>query len=96
MNYRQLTESEITKLKDQYCTCSDWSKIVVSEEFNTKYVKHVHFSGDIKIGKFEKEFELEGGLKQHSGIFHETVENCKIGEYVLIGGIHGYIVNYNV
>ena len=94
MNYRQLTESEITKLKDQYCTCSDWSKIIVSEEFNTKYVKHVHFSVDIKIGKFEKEFELEGGLKQHSGIFHATLHNCQIGDNVFIANIHRYIANY--
>ena len=94
MTHRNLTDSEIQILKDQYCTCSDWSRIKVTEGFNPKYVKHVHFSGDITIGKAEKVFELEGGLKQHSGIFHATLHNCKIGDNVFIANIHRYIANY--
>ena len=94
MAHRNLTEAEIIRLKEQHCTCSDWTKIKVSEEFNPKYVKHVHFSGDISIGKFEKVFELEGGLKQHSGIFHATLHNCQVGDNVFIANIHRYIANY--
>lgn len=94
MNYRNLTDSEIQILKDQHCTCSDWSRVLVNNEFKTKYVKHVHFSGDIRLGKSEKVFELEGGLKQHSGIFHATLHNCKIGDNVFIANIHRYIANY--
>jgi NDP-sugar pyrophosphorylase family protein len=94
MTHRNLTDSEIQILKDQYCTCSDWSRIKVTEGFNPKYVKHVHFSGDITIGKFETVFELEGGLKQHSGIFHATLHNCQIGDNVFIANIHRYIANY--
>ena len=94
MNYRNLTEAEIIRLKEQHCTCSNWSKVKVSEEFNPKYVKHVHFSGNVTIGKFEKVFELEGGLKQHSGIYHATIHNCQIGDNVFIANIHRYIANY--
>ena len=94
MNHRNLTEEEISQLKEQHCTCSDWSRVKVSEGFNPKYVKHVHFSGDISIGKAEKVFELEGGIKQHSGIYHATLHNCQIGDNVFIANIHRYIANY--
>ena len=52
-NYRTLTENEILSLKQQSCLSDDWSKILVAEQFNTEYVHHTRFSGDIKLGVFE-------------------------------------------
>ncbi|MBQ5524687.1 MAG: DUF4954 family protein, partial [Paludibacteraceae bacterium] len=77
-------------------TCADWSKVSVAENFSTKYVKHVHFSGDIELGVFEKDITAKGGISRHSGIFHATLHNCKVGNNVFINKINCYIANYNI
>lgn len=93
-NYRSLTEQEIAKLDKNNCFCSDWNLIKVKDGFNPKFVKNALFSGNVKLGIFEKCFELEGGLKKHSGIFKANIHNCEIGDNVLIENIHDYIANY--
>jgi len=93
-NYRNLTEEEIAKLDRNNCFCSDWELVKVKDGFNPKFVKNTLFSGNVKLGVFEKCFELEGGLKKHSGIFKANIHNCQIGDNVLIENIHDYIANY--
>lgn len=93
---RKLTSTEISTLESQACTCADWSKVSVAENFSTKYVKHVHFSGDIELGVFEKDITAKGGISRHSGIFHATLHNCKVGNNVFINKINCYIANYNI
>ena len=93
---RKLTSTEISTLESQACTCADWSKVSVTENFSTKYVKHVHFSGDIELGAFEKDITAKGGISRHSGIFHATLHNCKVGNNVFINKINCYIANYNI
>jgi len=92
--YRNLTDAEINKLESNSCSCDNWELILVKDGFNPKYVRHSILSGNIKLGVFEKCFELEGGLKKHSGIFKAIIHNCEIGDNVLIENIHDYIANY--
>jgi len=96
MNYRNLTSKEIDVLKIQGCTSCNWTDILVHENFNPGYIKNVHFSGKVKLGVFEKEFSLPGGLKKHSGIHHACIHNCEIGNNVLIENIQNYIANYKI
>lgn len=93
---RKLTKEEINALESQSCTCADWSQVSVAESFSTKYVKHVHFSGHIELGVFEKDITAKGGISRHSGIFHATLHNCKVGDNVFINKINCYIANYNI
>jgi NDP-sugar pyrophosphorylase family protein len=92
--YRKLTDSEIAILTGQMCTCNDWNKIEVAENFNPEYVCHSNFSGLIRMGIFEDEVEFLGGVKKHTGIFNATIHNCRIGNNVYIGQVHNYIANY--
>ena len=85
---RKLTSDEIAILENQACTCADWSKVSVADNFSPKYVKHVHFSGDIELGVFEKDITAKGGISRHSGIFHATLHNCKVGNNVFINKIN--------
>ena len=94
--YRKLTKSEIETLKNQHCKCSDWSLIDVAENFNPQYICNTTFSGNIRLGIFEKEYELPGGFKRHSGIMNATIHNCSIGNNVYIGNIHNYAANYTI
>ena len=92
--YRKLTDSEISVLTGQMCTCGDWSKIEVVENFSPEYIRRSNFSGDIRLGTFESEVEFFGGVRKHTGIFDASIHNCTIGNNVYIGQIRNYIANY--
>lgn len=96
MNYRSLTPQEINKLKSQDCTADHWENIKVAENFTPDYIKHVSFSGKIRLGVFDECFTLAGGLQKHSGINHACIHNCELGNNVLIENIQNYIANYYI
>ncbi len=81
-------------MESHSCTASDWSEIEVADGFQAKYVRHTRFSGKIKLGKFEKVFEMPGGIRKHSGIFYSTLHNVTIGDDCCIENIKNYIANY--
>ena len=80
MNYRHLTEDEVLRLKSQSCLADDWGKVVVAEDFVTEFVHHTRFSGDVRLGVFQSEFTLPGGIKKHSGLRHVTLHNVTVGD----------------
>lgn len=94
--WRNLTSTEIESLKKQGCTSDNWDSILVDNEFVTTYIFNTIFSGNIKLGRFEKEYTLPGGLKKHAGIWNATIHNCQLGNNVLIENIQNYIANYNI
>jgi hypothetical protein len=92
--FRQLTAEEIGKLTAQGCTCSDWSKVQVARGFNAERVRSTCFSGNIKLGVFEKQVSFFGGPERPAGINSATIHNCLIGDNVYIGQIKDCIANY--
>ncbi len=96
MSYRNLTSTEISRLMAQSCTAEDWSRITVAEPFTPQHISHVHFSGEIRLGVFEEDFLLPGGLRKPSGIYRATLHNCTVGDNTLIEGITNYIANYHI
>ena len=96
MNYRAITELEIEQLQAQHCTADDWVNVQVKEGFDARYVQDAHFSGQIRLGVFEREFELPGGVKVHSGINHAMIHNCQVGDNCHLYNIHNYIANYRI
>lgn len=95
-NYRKLTPDEIDILKSQMCTAAEWEKIEVAGDFKAEYVRHCRFSGNIKLGRFEKVFSLPGGMKKHSGIYYATLHNVTIGDDCCIENVKNYIANYSI
>ena len=94
--YRKLTSAEIDRLQQQMCSATDWSLIEVSEGFTTEYIRYTRFSGKIRIGAFNKEFSLPGGMKKHSGLYHATLHNVTIGDDCCIENVKNYIANYEI
>ena len=92
--YLNLTAEQIAALEAQSCRCENWSEVTVSEDFNPKYVRNVNFSGQIRLGSFNKIFTLAGGIKKHSGIYHATLHNVIVGDDCMIEHIRNYIANY--
>lgn len=95
-NYRKLTSDEIDILKSQMCTAAEWEKIEVAADFKAEYVRHCRFSGNIKLGRFEKVFSLPGGMQKHSGIYYATLHNVTIGDDCCIENVKNYIANYSI
>lgn len=93
-NYRSLTQEEIQQLKGKSCTASNWADIEVAENFKTDYIGHIRFSGKVKLGVFEDEFELAGGIRKHSGLYYATLHNVTVGDNCCIENIKNYIANY--
>ena len=94
--YRLLTPDEIARLKSQMCTASDWNTIEVAEDFNPENVFYARFSGNIRLGSFNKEFTLAGGMKKHSGLYHVTLHNVTVGNDCCIENVKNYIANYEI
>ena len=95
-NYRRLTPVEIDILKSQMCTATEWDSIEVAGDFKAEYVRHCRFSGNIRLGRFEKVFNLPGGMQKHSGICYATLHNVTIGDDCCIENVKNYIANYNI
>ncbi len=93
---RKLTEKEILQLKTQNCHAEDWDKIFVAEGFEPCYVEDVRFSGVVKMGRFDAEYNLPGGFRVHSGIYKSSIHNCEFGDDVHIYNVHNYMANYRV
>ena len=94
--WRPLTPAEISKLTSQGCTCPDWSKVQVADGFNPERVKTTGFSGDVRLGLFQKDVHFEGGLIRPTGISYATIHNCYIGNNVYINQVKSYIANYTI
>ncbi len=94
--YRKLTPEEIELMQSNMCTAADWNNIEVADGFEARYVRHCRFSGDIRLGRFEKEFELPGGMRKHSGIYYATLHNVTVGDDCCIENVKNYIANYYI
>ena len=96
MKYRKLTKSEIAALESQSCSAEDWAAIEVGDGFSTDHVRSVRFSGKVRIGAFNKEFMLPGGMRKHSGLYHATLHNVTVGDDCCIENVKNYIANYEI
>ncbi|MBQ8520073.1 MAG: DUF4954 family protein [Bacteroides sp.] len=95
-NYRKLTEQEILELKKHSCSAENWADIEVAPEFKTDYIYYTRFSGKVKLGVFEGEFTLAGGMKKHAGLYHTTLHNVTVGNHCCIENVKNYIANYTI
>ena len=94
--WRVLTPAEIKQLTNQGCTCGDWSKVQVADGFNAERVKTTHFSGDVRLGVFQKEVRFDSGLTRPTGLSNAAIHNCYIGNNVYINQVKGSIANYQI
>ena len=95
MTYRNLTREEIDRLIAAGCEAEDWGTVLTSADW-VDHIRRVHFSGTVRFGKFERYFELPGGLKKHAGLSEATLHNVTVGDDCLIENISNYIANYEI
>ena len=95
-NYRKLNEEDIRQLIAHSCTADDWANIEVAQDFKTDYVYYTRFSGQVRLGVFEHEFTLAGGMKKHAGLYQTTLHNVTVGNHCCIENVKNYIANYEI
>lgn len=94
--YRKLTAEEIAVMENNYCQCSDWTQVEVSDGFDPQRCLHVMFSGRIRIGSTQGSHLLPGGLHVPTGINIARLHNCVIGDEVVIFHVNSYLANYHI
>ena len=94
--YRPLTEQELVALMANGCTAEEWAEIAVSEGFDPKYVRGVHFGGRIRLGTNGAAIHLPGGVVRRSGIYRAVLYDCTVGDDVLIANVGRYIARYDL
>jgi len=95
MSHRQLSTTEITALQNQGCFSSDWSKIEVNESFSTDSIHQVRFIGNVKLGKIGGTLQTKNGETLTSGLYSCKIENCEIGDDVLLENVQ-LVKNYRI
>jgi hypothetical protein len=96
LKYRKLSNEEIGQLILQGCYCEDWNLIEVVENFLPEHLRDVRFSGYNRIGRFDEEITLFGGVRMKTGIFNAHIHNCTVGNNALISNVKSYIANYRI
>jgi NDP-sugar pyrophosphorylase family protein len=93
-SYRKISDEEIGQLVLQGCSSDDWNLVEVCDRFNPENIVNARFSGYNKIGRFDEEVKLFGGITFKTGIFNAWLHNCVVEDNVLIYNVRGYIANY--
>ena len=95
MAYKNFTQKEIERLQAAGCEAEDWKKVFV-DGTKVDHLRRVRFSGTVRLGRFEREFELPGGIRKHAGISDATLHNVTVGDNCLIENVSNYIANYEI
>ncbi|MCK4885886.1 MAG: DUF4954 family protein [Planctomycetes bacterium] len=93
-NYRKLTVEEIKALENNGCSCQNWDNIKVDPAFDCSRIKTTNFSGDVTLGRFDKNIQFDGGIVRPTGIKNAAIHNCQIHNNVYINNVRNYIANY--
>ena len=99
MEYRKLTAAEIAELQKNGCRAEDWDNVQVSWEEGQSFTQHIinaSFSGEIRLGAFNGEFLLQGGIPVHCGISNAALHNVTMGNNCILRNVHDYIANYTI
>lgn len=95
-DYRSLTEEEITQLEAQGCYANDWTSVCVAEEFDATWVRNTDFYGEVYLGVFNKNIEVDEGFLAHSGINGATLNDVTVGDNCIIAHIGNFIHNCDI
>ena len=98
MNYRNLSQQEISLLQTAGCEAEDWGNVYTSMEDSSglAWIRDVRFSGEVRFGRFDRWFELPGGLRKHSGLNRATLHHVTVGDNSLVENVSNYIANYSI
>lgn len=94
---RNLTDEEITALKNNGCKSNDssWKNIYVADEFNPNLIQNTEFCGTVVIGRMKSSKLRFHDLVLDIGIYNSLIESSVIGDCTVIRNV-GYLSNYYI
>lgn len=95
MEYRNLTEKEISILIENRCNCDNWNNVQVKEEFEPTNIICVNFKGNVRIGIYLDTIYNHNNIKKTSGIYNSTIINCQINDNVYLSNV-STLSNYTI
>ncbi len=95
MSDRNLTDQEISILEKQGCVAETWASVFVKDGFSTERIHRVRFSGQVKLGVFNKQISVGDGLVRPSGLYDSDIQDCVIGDNVRVANT-GNLINYDI
>ena len=95
MNYRQLTEEEISRLLSRGCVAENWNSVTVGEEFDPSAIYNTRFYGKVTLGRLTGKISIEEGIEKECGIYNCSISSCEIGDNVYLADIKD-LSNYRI
>ncbi len=95
MNYRKLTDKEISLFNKNGCYAEDWSSVMVKPDFIADHIRNVTFTGQVKLGIFSEMIEVEQGILRKAGLYNCYIQDCTIEDHVYISNVRT-LVHYHV
>lgn len=99
ITYESLSEEHLQVLIANKNNSDDWSKILVSENFNPAQVKRCTFYGEVRIGNLEPIFKEFHDFKMPVGLYDSTIISCDFGHNVCVQNVaylSHYIIGHDV
>jgi len=95
MNYRKITDKEISLLEKNGCHAEDWSNIMVKPGFIADQVRNVTFGGQVKLGIFSEKIEVEQGIFKRAGLYNCFIQDSTIDDQVYISNVRN-MIHYHI
>lgn len=95
ISYRPLTAAEKKILTRNDNVSDDWTKVLVSDQFNPELVKNCRLFGFIRIGKLEPIFLSFHDIRLTVGLYNSTIISCDFGDNVAVDNVN-YMSHYIV
>ncbi len=99
MNYRNLTDAEVSRLEALGNRADDWSSVMVSEVFDAECLRGNTFDGPVRLGAIAKGKVAAGGLALHEGVYNSTLDGVTLGDHPAVHNVRmlaGYTIGNNV
>lgn len=93
--YRNLTEVEISALKQNGCMSDNWDTVMVSDGFAADGVRCCSFYGNVRLGAIGCGFVSDGALKLREGIYNSVLSDTSVGDHCAIHSV-GMISGFRI
>ena len=91
--YRTLTEDEIKQLVANGNCSDNWSKVLVTNGFDTSLVRQCKFYGLVRIGKLESYYLEFHDIRLPVGLYNSSIISCDLSDNVVINNVN-YLSHY--
>jgi hypothetical protein len=90
---RPLSGREVDCLQRQGNSAEEWSRVLVSEDFDLQRVRNCQFIGSVVLGRFAARIRLAGSVELPAGVWNSTIVDSVLGDDVLVRNV-ALLANY--